>query len=85
MHPSKYCADSQHRQATLEKAPLLVLPRGIKDSSVVKHRTQDQKVAGSSPGRNGGRFFLLQGQLSVRNLILVKVVSVSALCDCSSL
>ena len=51
----------------------------------LERRTRDRKVAGSSPGRSGGRmgvflfmfFFSLRGQLSV--LILISV-SVPRLC-----
>ena len=43
-----------------------------------EHGTRDRKVAGSSPGRSGGKIFLfffslLQGQLSVLTLISVSV------------
>ena len=31
--------------------------RGNADSSVIERRTPDRKVAGSSPGRSGGRMF----------------------------
>ena len=40
---------------------------------MVERRTRDRKVAGSSPCRSGGRFFFLQGQLSVLTLVSVSV------------
>ena len=37
----------------------------------LNRRTRDRKVPGSSPGRSGGRIFVLQGKFSVLNLISV--------------
>ena len=40
-------------------------PRGAGIAQWLERRTRDRKVSGSSPGRSGGRIFLLQGQLSL--------------------
>ena len=44
----------------LHKNSCLFYKTGSRDSVLVERRTRDRKVAGSDPGRSGGRIFFLR-------------------------